>query len=106
VLGGALLAYLLGPRLLPAPDGRLADRPPLPLLADARLGERLAAALGAARDGRGGAASAARGHVGAGAPVLPRRQPLSEKEAQWLEWRSRQDALLRGQRPDGGSAAA
>eukprot|EP00208_Stichococcus_sp_RCC1054_P008445 CAMPEP_0206149880 /NCGR_PEP_ID=MMETSP1473-20131121/38009_1 /ASSEMBLY_ACC=CAM_ASM_001109 /TAXON_ID=1461547 /ORGANISM="Stichococcus sp, Strain RCC1054" /LENGTH=293 /DNA_ID=CAMNT_0053547363 /DNA_START=627 /DNA_END=1509 /DNA_ORIENTATION=- len=33
LLGGALAAFLLGPNITEGPDGEMADRPPLPLLA-------------------------------------------------------------------------
>ncbi len=33
LVGGALASWLLGPDVKEGPDGRLADRPPLPILA-------------------------------------------------------------------------
>ena len=33
LVGGALAAWLLGPNIMTGPDGQVADRPPLPILA-------------------------------------------------------------------------
>lgn len=120
MLGGAVLSYLLGPRLMPVgPDGLLQDQPPVGLMAFDGFMRKVPAAVGSSSGAGSSSSSAASSSISSStagssssagapggssaAPSLPSRpqRALTAKEQHWLEWRAQQEKLLARRQAEG-----